>query len=105
MLSISVTQRTREFGVRSALGATRADIIRLVFRDGMILTVMGLAVGLACSPLATRTMETMLYGVKPLDGKTFAAVTGVLLLVSAAATLVPALRASRVEPSEALRDS
>jgi putative ABC transport system permease protein len=105
VLSISVTQRTREFGVRSALGATRADIIRLVFRDGMILTVMGLAVGLACSPLATRTMETMLYGVKPLDGKTFAAVAGVLLLVSAAAILAPALRASRVEPSEALRDS
>lgn len=105
VLSISVTQRTREFGVRSALGATRADIIRLVFRDGMILSVMGLAVGLACSPLATRTMETMLYGVKPLDGKTFAAVAGVLLLVSAAAILAPALRASRVEPSEALRDS
>ncbi len=105
VLSISVTQRTREFGVRSALGATRADIIRLVFRDGMILSVMGLAVGLACSPLATRTMETMLYGVKPLDGRTFAAVAGVLLLVSAAAILAPALRASRVEPSEALRDS
>lgn len=105
VLAISVTQRTREFGVRSALGATRADIIRLVFRDGMILAVMGLAVGLACSPLATRTMETMLYGVKPLDGKTFVVVAGVLLLVSAVAILVPALRASRVEPSEALRDS
>ncbi len=105
VLSISVTQRTREFGVRSALGATRTDIIRLVFRDGMALAMIGMVIGLACSPLATRTMETMLYGVKPLDAKTFAVVAGVLALVSAAAILVPALRASKVEPSEALRES
>ncbi len=105
VLSISVAQRTREFGVRSALGATRTDIVRLVFRDGMLLAAIGMAIGLACSPLATRAMETMLYGVKPLDGKTYAVVAAMLLLVSAAAILVPALRASKVEPSEALRDS
>ncbi|HPT25261.1 MAG TPA: ABC transporter permease [Bryobacteraceae bacterium] len=105
VLSVSVAQRTREFGIRAALGATRTDLIRLVFRDGLLLALLGLAIGLACSPMATRTMESMLYGVDPLDGVTLAMVGVLLALVSAAAILTPALRASRVDPGEALRDS
>ena len=105
VISISVSQRTREFGVRSALGATSGEILRLVFRNGVVLVGLGLAIGISLSPLATRTMETMLYGVKPLDWGTFAFVGGVLALVSAAAILIPALRASRIHPSEALRDT
>jgi ABC-type antimicrobial peptide transport system permease subunit len=105
VISISVSQRTREFGVRSALGATSSQILRLVFSDGLTLVGLGLGIGISLSPLATRTMETMLFGVKPLDWATFLFVGGVLTIVSAAAILIPALRASRVHPSEALRDS
>ena len=105
VISISVSQRTREFGVRSALGATSGEILRLVLRNGLTLVGLGLGIGISLSPLATRTMETMLYGVKPLDWATFLFVGGVLATVSAAAILIPALRASRVHPSEALRDS
>jgi putative ABC transport system permease protein len=105
VISISVSQRTREFGVRSALGATSGQILGLVFRNGLALVGLGLGIGLSLSPLATRTMKTMLYGVKPLDWATFAFVGGILAAVSAAAILIPALRASRVHPSEALRDS
>ncbi|MBA3973908.1 MAG: hypothetical protein C0504_06780 [Candidatus Solibacter sp.] len=105
VISISVSQRRREFGVRSALGATSAVILRLVFRNGLTLVALGLGIGLSLSPLATRAMESMLYGVKPLDWATFALVAGVLAIVSAVAILIPALRASRVHPSEALRDS
>lgn len=105
VISISVSQRTREFGVRSALGATSGQILRQVFRNGLTLVGLGLGIGISLSPLATRSMETMLYGVKPLDLGTFAVVGGVLAAVSAAAILIPALRASRVHPSEALRDS
>lgn len=105
VISISVSQRTREFGVRSALGATSGEILRLVFRNGLALVGLGLGIGISLSPLATRTMETMLYGVKPLDWATFLFVGAVLAIVSAVAILIPALRASRVHPSEALRDS
>jgi ABC-type antimicrobial peptide transport system permease subunit len=105
VVSISVSQRTREFGIRAALGATRGAIIRLVLRDGMILAAIGTAIGLGTSPLATRTMESMLYGVKPLDWVTILLAGAFILMASAAAILIPAMRASRVDPSEALRDS
>lgn len=105
VISISVSQRTREFGVRSALGATGRQILGLIFRNGLTLVGLGLGIGLSLSPLATRTMATMLYGVKPLDWPTFVFVGGILASVSVAAILVPALRAARVHPSEALRDS
>ncbi len=105
VLSASVSQRMREFGIRSALGATRSDLVRLVLREGLILSMIGMAIGLACSPLATRTMKTMLYGVEPLDTGTLLTVAAILLLITVAAVLVPALRAARVDPVEALRDS
>lgn len=105
VLSVSVSQRTREFGIRAALGATRSDLVRLVLRDGLLLAFIGASIGLIVSPLATRTMESMLYGVEPLDTATMAAVGVILLFVSAAAVLAPALRASRIDPCDALRDS
>mgnify|MGYP001186335853 CR=1 FL=1 len=96
-------QRTREFGIRFALGASRGDVVRLVLRQGLLLTLAGLAGGLAAAPAAVTVMEKMLYGVGRLDAATYAGVALLLLAVSVAACLPPALRASRTAPAEALR--
>jgi ABC-type antimicrobial peptide transport system permease subunit len=98
-----VAQRTREIGVRLALGATSAGIARLVVGRGLALTGIGLVIGLGGAWLTTRTLRSLLYGVGETDPATFAGVVGVLLTVSIAACVVPALRAARIDPIDALR--
>ncbi len=104
VVSYSIVQRTREIGIRMALGARAADVSRLVLREGMLLGGLGVAVGLAGALGATRVLRSLLFEVTPTDPLTLAAVTSLLLVVATAATLVPARRAARVDPMTALRD-
>jgi putative ABC transport system permease protein len=99
----AVERRTREIGVRMALGATRASILGLVMRSGMRMVIAGAAAGLVAAALVTRALRGLLFGVPALDPLTFAGVTGLLLLVAVFAILVPALRAMRLDPTTALR--
>jgi predicted permease len=99
----AVERRTREIGVRMALGATRAGILGLVMRNGMRMVIAGAAAGLVVAALVTRALRGLLFGVPALDPLTFAGVTGLLLLVAVCAMLVPALRAMRLGPTAALR--
>jgi putative ABC transport system permease protein len=103
ILAGSVAERTREIGVRAALGATRADILTLVLRQGMTMTFMGLAVGLCAALIAARALNAMLFGVTWLDRLTYLCATLALIAVSAIACLIPARRAASIDPMEALR--
>jgi len=104
LISYSVAQRLREIGVRIALGASRGDILRLVLRQGLAPVVAGTLFGLALALAATRLLASLLYQVSPTDPPTFAAVTALLLVSSAMACVVPAMRATRVEPIVVLRE-
>lgn len=104
VLAVAVAQRSREMGIRMALGASGTDILKLVFTQGLGLTVAGIVAGLAAAPLASMVMRQMLYGVQPLDPLTFAAVALLVLAASSAACLFPAMRASKVDPGLALRE-
>ncbi|MEX2282893.1 MAG: ABC transporter permease [Gemmatimonadota bacterium] len=99
----SVAERTREIGVRSALGATRGDIIRLIIRQGMSLTGIGLAIGVVAAVIATRAITTLLFGVSRLDGVTYVSVITLLIAVALGACGVPASRAARFDPVRTLR--
>ena len=101
--SYYVTQRTREIGVRMALGAQIADVLKLVLRRAMLLVVIGVVVGVAGSIVVTRYLETLLFGVKPIDVITFVAVAFGLVFVALIASLIPARRATKVDPLTALR--
>ncbi|HUQ86319.1 MAG TPA: ABC transporter permease [Vicinamibacterales bacterium] len=103
VMAFAVTSRTRELGVRTALGATPADLIRLVLGQGLLLTLVASTIGLAAAVALTRFMASMLFNVAPRDPITFALVAGVLATVAIAATLIPARRAMRVNPTEVLR--
>jgi ABC-type antimicrobial peptide transport system permease subunit len=103
LLSSSVTERTREIGVRAALGASRRRVLGLVLRQGMVLAALGILIGLAGSVAASRALETLLFGVSRLDLPTHLAVAGLLAIVAAAACGLPAWRAAQVPPSIALR--
>jgi len=103
VLSYIVAQRTTEIGIRIALGAQRGQVLRKVMVDGLKPALLGLACGLAGSVVAARQIASMLYGTQPLDPTVFAAVSCMLLLVAALACLVPAWRASRLDPMQALR--
>jgi putative ABC transport system permease protein len=103
VLAGNVTERTREIGIRSALGASRSELLGLVLRQGMTLAAAGVVVGGAASLLLARFLERLLYGVRPQDPVTFAAVVIVLLAVAVMASWGPAWRATRVSPLEAIR--
>jgi putative ABC transport system permease protein len=103
VISYSVVQRTHEIGVRMALGAQPVDVLSLVIRQGMSLTLFGLVVGIVAGTFVTRVLTDMLFGVTPRDPLTFAGVPVLLLIVAFLACYIPARRATRIDPLEALR--
>ena len=104
VMSYSVAQRTRELGIRMALGAVRSRVLLLVVRQGMVLAVAGVVIGLLGAFGLTRLLTNQLFAVAPTDPSTFALVSALLMTIALIATLVPALRATRVDPVVALRD-
>jgi ABC-type antimicrobial peptide transport system permease subunit len=103
VMAYAVSQRTRELGIRMALGASRADVLRLVVAQGLRLTLIGVAFGLAASLVVTRLVASLLYSVSPTDVVTFTVVPLVLAASAVAACYLPALRATRIDPMTALR--
>jgi predicted permease len=103
VLAYLITQRTTEIGIRIALGAGRDQVVRLMLGDGLRPALYGLALGLAASAAVTRLMESMLYETKALDGWVFVLVSLILLAVASIACLLPAWRASQLDPMQALR--
>jgi putative ABC transport system permease protein len=104
VIAYSVTQRTQEIGVRMALGATSAGVVRMVLRQGGQLALVGIVLGLAGAAGLTRFLEKMLFGIDPSDAVTFGAAVLVIGAVAIVACTVPALRAARVDPVTALRN-
>jgi putative ABC transport system permease protein len=102
-LSYSVTQRTREIGVRTALGATPRDIVGLIVKQGSVMTLAGLVLGLGAAAATVRYLATFLFGVTPLDVRTFVGVAIALLVIAMAACAIPARRAARIDAINALR--
>jgi len=103
VMSYTVVQRTREFGIRAALGASARQIVRSVLRDGLAIVVLGMAVGALAALFAGKLLAPLLYQTSPRDLLVFVVVSGTLLLASVAAVLIPARRATRVDPVVALR--
>jgi putative ABC transport system permease protein len=104
VLAYSVSQRTREIGIRMAIGATAGNVLRMVVREGMILTSIGLAVGLAGAFALTRLLQGLVFGVSTMDAATFIGGVAVLAIASLAASWLPARRAAGLEPLAALRE-
>jgi len=103
IVSYSVSQRTREIGIRMALGARAGDVLRMVLQNGMKLVVAGILIGVAGALALTRFLTTLLFGVTPTDKLTFVVVSMVLIIVALIACLIPARRATKVDPLKALR--
>jgi ABC-type antimicrobial peptide transport system permease subunit len=103
VISYIATQRTREIGIRMALGAQTGDVRRLFLRHGLMLTGAGIALGMVASLGLSRVMSALLFGVGPMDPITYAAVSAGLAAVALLATWLPARRASRIDPIAALR--
>ena len=104
LIAYSVGQRTREFGVRIALGATRLDVLTSVVRQGVVLAVTGVVLGAGAAAVLTRSLQQFIFGVDTLDVMTLIAVGVLLVLVAIAASVLPALRAVRLNPVSALRE-
>jgi len=103
VISYGVAQRTQEIGLRMALGARSADVLRLILRQGLTTTLIGVAIGVAGSFATARTIQSLLFDVKPTDPLTFVAVAAVLIAVAGLACYLPARRATKVDPTVALR--
>jgi putative ABC transport system permease protein len=104
LLSFSVASRTREFGVRTALGAAPREIMRLVIGDGVKVALLGLSIGVPAALGAGRLLQSLLFEVTPTDAMTFAAIVALLALVALMACYVPARRAASIDPVEAMRE-
>jgi putative ABC transport system permease protein len=103
VMSFAVVQRTHEIGIRMALGAGRSDVLRLIVRQGMALALWGTVVGVVAALGLTRTLESLLYDVRPSDPATFATIVLLLLVTALVASWIPARRATRVQPTDALK--
>jgi ABC-type antimicrobial peptide transport system permease subunit len=103
VISYSVTQRTREIGIRMALGAQEQAVTRMFLRQGMLLTGIGVVFGLAAASALMRLMRSLLFGVEPVDPLTYGAVSAALIIAALVACYVPARRAMAVDPADALR--
>jgi ABC-type antimicrobial peptide transport system permease subunit len=103
LMAYSVAQRTQEIGMRMALGADAADVLKMVLRQSMGLAVTGLMLGLAGALAVSRLVARLLYGLSPMDPATFAGVAALLLGIALVASSVPAIRASRLDPLRALK--
>ena len=102
-MAFTVTQRTREMGIRLSLGAQRGNVMSMVIRQGTGLALLGIVIGIGVGLGVTRGLSRFLFGVNPFDPLTFAAVSGILFLAGVAATFFPARRATKVDPVVALR--
>jgi ABC-type antimicrobial peptide transport system permease subunit len=103
-MSYSVSQSTRELGLRMALGASTSNVLRLVLSRGLLLTTTGMIIGIALALVLTRLLGNLLYQVSPRDPLAFGAAFAVMTIVSLAACFLPAWRAARTDPARALRD-
>src|SRR5262249_31676540 len=104
LMAYSVARRTREIGIRMALGAQREPVRWLILRETLLLAAVGIAVGLPCALAASRLVASLLYGVSTKDPLTVAVICGILIAITAVAGWLPARRATRVDPMVALRD-
>jgi putative ABC transport system permease protein len=102
VMAYSVTQRTHEIGVRMALGARRSDVLQMILNQAVKLASIGVVVGIVGALMATRALSSMLFGVKPADPATFIGITALLAAITVLAGLVPAFKATRVDPMVAL---
>jgi putative ABC transport system permease protein len=103
VLAYSVTRRTHEIGIRMALGARRSDVLKLIVRNGLAITLLGMVIGLVGAFAVTRLISTLLFGVTPTDKVTFITVSVILIVVALLACYLPARRATKVDPLVALR--
>jgi putative ABC transport system permease protein len=103
VLAYSVAQRTHEIGIRLALGAQKRDVLWLIVRQGLGLTLLGVALGLAAAMALTRVLQNLLYGISATDPATFASIALLLISVACLASFIPARRATKVDPLIALR--